>query len=142
MAKKEVKSVIKLQIAGTNATPGPPIGVVLGPTGINVGDFCKKFNDATKDDKGVKFPVVLSIYADRTFDFIIKKPTASFLIRQKAGIEKGSGKNLVSRAGSLTKEQLKQIANEKMEDLNANTVEQAMRIIEGTARSMGVHIKE
>ena len=140
MAKK-VETTIKLQIPGGQATPAPPIGVVLGPTGINMGDFCSKFNEATKESNGVIFPVILNIYADRSFDFVIKKPTVSYLIKKTAGIEKGSGKNAVSFVGSLTKDQVKKIATEKMDDLNANSIEQAMKIIEGTARSMGVQIK-
>ena len=132
---------IKLQIPGGAATPAPPVGTALGPTGVNIGQFVSQFNEATKDKRGIIIPVELSIYDDRSFTFILKQPPASRLILKALGIEKGSGKPPRSRAGVLTKAQVKDIAAEKMPDLNAETPEAAEKIIEGTARSMGVEIQ-
>lgn len=140
MAKKVVKQV-KLQIPAGKATPAPPVGPALGQAGINIGDFVNKFNEATREMMGSVIPVVISVYDDRSYEFICKKPPASNLILKKIGKDKGSGKNLVSKAGALTLEQLKQIAQEKMEDLNTNDVDQAAKIIAGTARSMGVEVR-
>lgn len=140
MAKKVINK-IKLQIKAGSATPAPPIGTALGPAGVNIGDFVKRFNDATADKKGSIIPVEISIFEDRSFDFILKTPPASSLILKAIGKEKGSGKNLINKAGTITKAQIKEIAETKMEDLNANDVEAAMKIIEGTARSMGVEVK-
>lgn len=140
MAKTVVKQV-KLQIPAGKANPAPPVGPALGQAGINIGEFVTKFNDATKDMMGSLVPVVISVYDDRSYDFICKKPPASSLILKKLGKDKGSGKNLVSKAGTLTMDQVKEIATEKMDDLNTNDVDQAARIIAGTARSMGVEVK-
>jgi large subunit ribosomal protein L11 len=140
MAKKVLKK-LKLQIAGGKATPAPPVGPALGQAGINIGEFVTKFNAATSKMIGDIIPVEISVYEDRTYDFILKTPPASRLILKAIGVEKGSGKNLVSRAGKITKAQIREIAERKMPDLNANSIEQAMKIIEGTARSMGVDVK-
>jgi large subunit ribosomal protein L11 len=140
MAKKVTKK-IKLQISAGKATPAPPLGPALGQAGVNIGDFVTKFNAATQKMVGDTVSVVVEVYEDRTFDFIIKSPPASSLIKKAAGVEKGSGKNAVTKAGSITKAQLKEIAEKKTEDLNAHTTEQAMKIIEGTAKSMGVDVK-
>lgn len=140
MAKNILKK-LKLQIPGGKANPAPPVGPALGQAGINIGDFVSKFNDATKDRMGVITPVEITVYEDRTYDFVLKTPPASVLILQKIGKEKGSGKNLVSKAGSITKAQIKEVAEVKMVDLNANDIEAAGKIIEGTARSMGVDVK-
>ncbi|PIT90903.1 50S ribosomal protein L11 [Candidatus Kaiserbacteria bacterium CG10_big_fil_rev_8_21_14_0_10_49_17] len=140
MAKKLVRK-IKLQIPAGKATPAPPIGTVLGPAGINIGDFVNQFNEKTRELSGDIIPVELTVYDDRSFDFIMKKPPASRLLLKALGKPKGSGKNLVSKAGTITKEQVRQVAKEKMPDLNTNDIEQASKIIEGTARSMGVEVK-
>ncbi len=140
MAKKIVKK-IKVQAVGGKATPAPPLGPVLGQAGINISEFVKQFNDQTREQMGAIIPVVLTVYDDRSFDFILKVSPASQLILKKIGKEKGSGKNVTSRVGTLSKAQVREIAEEKMQDLNAGTVEQAMKTIEGTARSMGVDIK-
>ncbi len=132
---------IKLQIPAGKATPAPPVGTALGPAGINIGDFVNKFNEATRDRAGDIIPVELSVYEDRTFDFILKTPPASRLILKKIGIEKGSGKTPAQKAGTITKAQIREIAEQKMPDLNAASPEAADRIIEGTARSMGVEVK-
>lgn len=140
MAKKVTKK-IKLQIQAGKATPAPPVGTALGPAGVNIGDFVQKFNAATAELGNNIIPVELSVYEDRSFDFILKTPPASNLIMKAIGIEKGSGKNLVVKAGKISKEQVKAIAEQKMPDLNATELDAAMRIIEGTARSMGVEVK-
>ena len=140
MAKKITRK-LKLVIPAGKANPAPPIGPALGQAGINIGDFVKRFNDATKAMGNDLVPVVVSVYEDRTFNFILKTPPASSLILKAAGIEKGSGKNVVSKAGKITKAQVKEIAEKKLKDLNANDVDAAMKIIEGTARSMGVEVK-
>lgn len=140
MAKKVTKQV-KLQIPAGKANPAPPIGPALGQAGINIGDFVNKFNEATKDKMGSIIPVVISVYEDRSYDFVCKTPPASNLILKKIGKDKGSGKNLVSKAGSLTQEQLREIAAEKLTDLNTDDVGQGAKIIAGTARSMGVEVK-
>ncbi|RJR12917.1 50S ribosomal protein L11 [Candidatus Parcubacteria bacterium] len=136
MAKQVVK-MIKLQIAAGAATPAPPVGTALGPAGVNIGEFVKQFNDQTRPMMGNIVPVVMKVYSDRSFDFIVKKPPASRLVLKKLGMEKGSTK-AQNKVGKLTKQQLTEIAEEKMEDLNANDIEQAKRIIAGTARSMGI----
>ncbi|MBP9749386.1 MAG: 50S ribosomal protein L11 [Candidatus Pacebacteria bacterium] len=141
MAKKVIKKQVKLQIPAGKANPAPPIGPALGQAGINIGDFVNKFNEATRDMMGSIIPVVISVYDDRSYDFICKKSPASNLILKKIGKEKGSGKNVTSKAGTLTTEQLRAIAEEKMEDLNTTDVAQAMKIIAGTARSMGVEVR-
>ena len=140
MAKEVVKK-IKLQIAAGKATPAPPVGTVLGPAGINLGEFCTKSNEATRDKMGDILPVEISIYDDRSFDFVIKTPPAAFLIKKYAKINKGSAKGANDVVATLTKEQLKEIAEIKLPDLNAYTVEEAMKIVEGTARNMGVAVK-
>jgi large subunit ribosomal protein L11 len=141
MAKKLVKK-IKVQAVGGKATPAPPLGPVLGQAGINIGEFVNQFNEKTRDRMGDVVPVVLSVYDDRSFDFITKTSPASRLILKKIGKEKGSGKNLVSKAGEITQEQIREIAEEKMQDLSANSIEAAMLIIEGTCRSMGIVVKK
>ena len=141
MAKKKVTKMIKLQIPAGKATPAPPVGTVLGPAGINLGDFCTKYNEATRDKMGDILPVEISIYEDRTFDFVIKTPPAAFLIKKYAKVKGGSAKGSKEMVGSLTKEQLKEIAEIKLPDLNCYTVEEAMKVVEGTARNMGIEIK-
>ena len=141
MAKEVVKK-IKLQIAAGKATPAPPVGTVLGPAGINLQEFCTKYNDATRDKMGDILPVEISIYDDRSFDFVIKTPPAAFLIMKAANVKKGSSKGSSEKVGSITKAQLKEIAETKLPDLNAYTVEEAMKIVEGTARNMGIEIVE
>ena len=139
---KEVVKVIKLQIEAGKATPAPPVGTVLGPAGINLGEFCTKYNDATRDRMGDVLPVEISVYEDRSFDFVIKTPPAAFLIKKYAKVKKGSTKGSSETVGSLTKEQLKEIAETKLPDLNAYTVEEAMNIVRGTAKNMGIEIVE
>ena len=141
MAKEVVKKV-KLQIQAGRATPAPPVGTVLGPAGINLQDFCTRYNDATKDKMGDVLPVEISIYDDRSFDFVVKTPPTPFLVKKFAKIQKGSTKGKNEIVGSLTKDQLREIAEIKLPDLNCYTVEEAMKIVEGTARNMGVTIKE
>ena len=140
MAKEVVKK-IKLQIAAGTATPAPPVGTVLGPAGINLGDFCSKYNDATRDKMGDVLPVEITVYDDRSFDFVIKTPPAGFLIKKYAKINKGSAKGANQVVATITKDQLREIAEIKLPDLNAYDVEAAMKIIEGTARNMGVAVK-
>lgn len=139
MAKK-IKTIIKLQIPAGKANPAPPIGPALGQHGLNIQDFCVKFNEATKDKGGDIIPAEITIYEDRTFDFVLKTPPAAELLKKAAKIEKGSGNPLKNKAGKVTQEQIRQIAEIKMPDLNANKVEEAMKIIEGTARSMGIEV--
>ena len=141
MAKEVVKKV-KLQIQAGKATPAPPVGTVLGPAGINLQDFCTRYNDATKDKMGDVLPVEISIYDDRSFDFVVKTPPTPFLVKKFAKIQKGSTKGANETVGTLTKAQLKEIAEIKLPDLNCYTVEEAMKIVEGTARNMGVTITE
>jgi len=140
MAKK-IKTKIKLQIAGGQANPAPPVGPALGQHGLNIAEFCKAFNDKTKDKMGDIIPVEITVYEDRSYDFILKTSPASELIKKAAGIKKGSGKPLTEKVGSITKAQLEEIAKTKMPDLNANDIEAAKSIIAGTARQMGVDIK-
>lgn len=139
MAK--VVKKIKLQVPGGKATPAPPIGTVLGPAGVNIGDFVNKFNEATKDQPGVIIPVDMTVYDDRTFTFVLKVSPMPRLILKALGIDKGSGKTPSKRAGTLTKAQVREIAEKKMPDLNAGSIEAAERMVEGTARSMGVEVK-
>ena len=143
MAKEVVKK-IKLQIAAGKATPAPPVGTVLGPAGINLGEFCTKYNEATRDKMGDVLPVEISIYDDRSFDFVIKTPPAAFLVKKYAKIDKGSSKGANNVVATLTKDQLKEIAEIKLPDLNAYDVEAAMNIVEGTARNAikGLNDKE
>ncbi len=140
MAKEVVKK-IKLQIPAGKATPAPPVGTVLGPAGINLQDFCTKFNDASKDKMGDIVPVEISVYDDRSFDFVLKTAPAAFLIKKAAKIKSGSKKGKNEIVATITKEQLKSIAETKLPDLNAYDVEGAMKIIEGTARNMGVAVE-
>ena len=137
---KAVK-LIKLQIPAGKATPAPPVGTVLGPAGVNIGDFVNKFNEATRDKMGDIIPVDLSVYEDRTFTFVLKTPPASRLILKKLGLEKASQKPGSKSAGTITKAQVREIAEQKMPDLSAGSPEAADRIIEGTARSMGIQVK-
>ena len=141
MAKEVVKKV-KLQIQAGKATPAPPVGTVLGPAGINLQDFWTRYNDATKDKMGDVLPVEISIYDDRSFDFVVKTPPTPFLVKKFAKIQKGSTKGANETVGTLTKDQLREIAEIKLPDLNCYTVEEAMKIVEGTARNMGVTIKD
>lgn len=139
---KEVVRKIKLQVAAGKATPAPPVGTVLGPAGINLQDFCTKYNDATREHMGDILPVEITVYDDRSFDFVIKTSPAAFLIKKAAKVNKGSVKGSKEIIGSITTQQLREIAETKLPDLNAYTVEEAMRIVEGTARNMGIEIKD
>lgn len=141
MAKK-VTGMIKLQLQAGKATPAPPVGPALGQHGVNIMGFCKEFNAKTASQAGLIIPVVITVYQDRSFSFILKTPPAAVLIKKELGLESGSGVPNRTKVGSLTKEQVKKIAEVKMPDLNAANVESAMRMIEGTARSMGVTIQE
>ncbi len=136
--KKAVVTQIKLQIPGGKANPAPPVGPALGQHGLNIMEFCKSFNDKTKDQPGLIVPVVISVYKDRSFDFIIKTPPAAVLIKKVIKLEKGSGESNKIKVGNITRAQLEEIANIKMPDLNADTIDAAVNIIAGTARSMGV----
>lgn len=140
MAKKITK-VVKVIAPAGKATPAPPLGPTLGQAGVNIGDFTKKFNDATKGMGNDMIPVVISVYEDRTYDFKLKTPPTSSLILKALGKDKGSGKPNTVKAGTLTKAQLKEIAEKKMPDLNANDVDAAMKVVAGTARQMGVDVK-
>lgn len=140
MAKKKVMAVVKLQIKAGQATPAPPVGTALGQHGVNIMQFCQQYNDATQQLMGQVIPVELTIFEDRSFTFITKQPPAAELIKKAAGIESGSGEPNRNKVATLTKAQVRTIAEQKMVDLNANDVEAAMRIIEGTARSMGVEV--
>ena len=140
--KKKVTSLIKLQIPGGQANPSPPVGPALGQAGVNIMDFCKAFNAATQGDTGTLIPVVISVYEDRSFSFVTKQPPASSLIKQAAGIAKGSSNPSRDSVGTITRDQLKQVAEKKMPDLNAYDVEAAMKMMEGSARSMGIKIKD
>ncbi len=140
MAKKITKK-LKLFVPAGKATPAPPLGPALGQAGVNISDFVQKFNAASQDMMGETVGVALTVYEDRTYDFVLKTPPAHSMIMKAAGIEKGSGKNAVSKAGKITKDQLRQIAERKMVDLNAKDIEGAMNIIEGSARSAGIEIK-
>ncbi len=140
MAKK-VKTIVKLQIEGGRATPAPPVGTALGPQGINLQQFVMQFNEATREKMGQVIPTEVTIFEDRTFEFKLKTPPAAYLLRVAAGLEKGSGEPNKKKVGTITRAQLKTIAEQKMEDLNANDVEAAMEIVAGTARSMGIEVK-
>jgi large subunit ribosomal protein L11 len=137
MAKK-IKVIVKINLQAGAATPAPPVGTALGQHGVSIMDFVKAYNDKTADMKGQVVPAVITIYEDRTFDFIIKKAPVSDMIKKVLGIEKGSGKTPRETAGSLTKDQVRKIAEDKLVDLNTTNIEAAMKIVEGTARSMGV----
>ncbi len=141
MAQKEVTNVIKLQIEAGKATPAPPVGPALGSSGVNIMQFVKEFNDRTANQPGMTIPVVITVYSDKSFEFITKVPPVAVLIKKAIKIEKGSGKPNREKVAKITKEQVKQIAEQKMEDLNAASVEAAMSMVEGTARSMGVTVE-
>ena len=141
MAKKVIGNV-KLQISAGNATPAPPVGPALGQYGINMMEFCKAFNAKTQSQTGLIIPVVITIYGDKSFSFITKSPPAAVLLKKAAKVEKGSGEPNRVKVGDVTKAQVKEIAEMKMKDLNASTIESAMRLVEGTARSMGIHVVE
>ena len=142
MAEKEVVKQIKLQIEAGKASPAPPVGPALGSAGINIMQFVKEFNDRTASQAGFIIPVVITVYKDKTFDFITKVPPAAVLIKKAAGIQKGSGKPNKEKVAKLTKDQVRAIAEQKMPDLNAASIEAAMSMIAGTARSMGVTVEE
>lgn len=139
---KQIKTKIKLQVPGGQANPAPPVGTALGPHGLQINDFCSAFNEKTKDKMGIILPVEITVYEDRSFDFIIKEPPAAELIKKAMKLEKGSGSPKAEKVGKLTQAQLEEIAKEKMPDLNANDIKQAKRVIAGTARSMGVEIEK
>ena len=138
---KAIKTILKLQIQAAKANPAPPIGPALGQHGVNIGQFCQQFNDATKEMGDSVIPAEITIYEDRTFTFVLKTPPASDLLRRAAGVEKGSGSPLKEKVGKVTRSQIREIAEKKMEDLNTEDVEQAMKIIEGTARNMGITVE-
>lgn len=138
---KQIKTVVKLQIPAAKATAAPPVGTALGPHGLNLGEFVSRFNSGTADRAGEIVPVEVIIYADRTFDMVFKTAPASDMLRKAAGVEKGSGKPLQSKVGKISESQLEEIAKKKMEDLNANDIEAAKKIVAGTARSMGIEVK-
>lgn len=138
---KAIKTVIKLQIKAGQANPAPPVGPALGQHGLNIQEFCTKFNEATKDKMGQVIPAEITVYEDRSFDFVLKTPPAADLLKKAAKVEKGAADPLKQKVGTVTKAQVREIAELKMVDLNANDVEQAMKIIEGTARSMGIKVE-
>lgn len=138
---KLIKTVIKLQIPAGKANPAPPVGPALGQHGLNIQDFCAKFNEATKDKGGDVIPVEITVYEDRSFDFVTKTPPAAELLKKAAKVQKGAGNPLKDKVGKVTKNQIKEIAETKIQDLNANDIEEAMKIIEGTAKSMGITIE-
>jgi large subunit ribosomal protein L11 len=140
MAKKKLAAIVKIQIPAGQATPAPPVGTALGPHGINIMDFCKAYNEKTEGQRGSIIPAEISIFEDRSFTFITKTPPTPFLLRQAAGIEKGSSLTPREKAGTVTRAQVKQIAEQKMPDLNAVDIEGAMAQVEGTARSMGLDV--
>lgn len=142
MAEKEISNVIKLQIEAGKATPAPPVGPALGSSGVNIMQFVKEFNDKTANQPGMIIPVVITVYADKSFTFITKVPPVAVLIKKAIKLEKGSGKPNKDKVATITKEQVKAIAEQKMEDLNAGTVEAAMKMVAGTARSMGVVVQD
>jgi large subunit ribosomal protein L11 len=139
MAKK-IKAIIKVQIPAGKATPAPPVGPALAQHGLNIAEFCQKFNDKTRDQEGFKIPVEIVVYLDKTYDLVIKQPPTAELIKKEIGIEKGSGVPQKKKVGKMTKEQLKNVAQKKMVDYNTNDLEKAMKTVEGTARNMGVEI--
>jgi len=140
--KKEIEAYIKLQIPAGEANPSPPVGPALGQHGLNIQEFCKSFNGKTeKIEKGMKVPVIISVYNDKSFDFIIKTTPAAILLRKAAGVEKGSGTPNSEKVGSVTLQQVEEIAKAKMEDLNTNTLDAAVKIISGSARSMGITVE-
>ena len=140
MAKKKLAAIVKIQIPAGQATPAPPVGTALGPHGINIMDICKAYNAATENQRGMVIPAEISIFEDRSFTFVTKTPPTTFLLKQAAGVEKGAANARMEKVGSVTRAQVRQIAETKMPDLNARDVEQAALIIAGTARSMGVEV--
>jgi large subunit ribosomal protein L11 len=138
--KKKLAAVVKVQLQAGQATPAPPVGTALGPHGVNIMDFCKQYNAATESQRGNVIPVEISIYEDRSFTFITKTPPAAQLIKKAAGVDRGSGEPHKNKVGSITRDQLRDIAQTKMPDLNAGSIEQAEKIIAGTARSMGIKV--
>jgi large subunit ribosomal protein L11 len=138
--RKKLAAVVKVQLQAGQATPAPPVGTALGPHGVNIMDFCKQYNAATEAQRGNVIPVEISIYEDRSFTFITKTPPAAQLIKKAAGVDKGSGEPHKSKVGSITRDQLREIAQTKMPDLNANSLDQAEKIVAGTARSMGINV--
>src|SRR3989454_7165887 len=139
--RKKVLANVKLQIRAGQATPAPPVGTALGQHGVNIMEFCRQYNEATQAQMGQVIPVELTIYEDRTFSFVTKQPPAAELIKQAAGVEKGSGEPNRNKVASVSRNQVREIAERKMADLNANDIEAAMKIIEGTARSMGIEVR-
>ncbi|WP_417847632.1 50S ribosomal protein L11 [Thalassoglobus sp.] len=137
---KQLVTQIKVQVTGGQATPAPPVGTALGPHGVNIGQFVQQFNDQTREMMGTTLPVVISVYNDRSFDFIIKSPPAAVLLKQAAKVAKGSGNPLKEKVGTVTSQQLRDIAKTKMADLNAGSIEQAAKTVAGTARSMGIQV--
>jgi len=138
---KKIKAIVKLQISAAQATPAPPVGPALAQHGLNIAEFCQKFNEATKNQEGFTIPVEITVYEDRSYDFKLKQPPTSELLKKAAGIEKGAGEPDKTKVGKITKAQLKEIAEKKMADLNAENIEAAMNIIEGTAKQMGITIE-
>jgi large subunit ribosomal protein L11 len=138
--KKKLAAVVKVQLQAGQATPAPPVGTALGPHGVNIMDFCKQYNAATESQRGNVIPVEISIYEDRSFSFVTKTPPAAQLIKKAAGVDKGSGEPHKNKVGSITRDQVRQIAQTKMPDLNAGSIDQAEKIIAGTARSMGITV--
>lgn len=142
MAKKKVAAIVKLQVPAAKATPAPPVGPALGPHGVSAPQFVQQFNDVTKDiEPGLLIPVVITVYADRSFSFITKTPPAAVLIKKAIGLDKGSPESNKEKVGRISRDQIRAIAEQKMPDLNANDVEAAMKIVAGTARSMGVEVE-
>ena len=141
MAKK-IKAIAKLQIAAGKATPAPPVGPALAQHGLNIAEFCQKFNEATKDKAGFKIPVEIIIYEDRSYDFTAKQPLVSQLLKKVVGIEKGSGKPNKTKIGKITQSQLKEVAEKKMPDLNTEDIDQAIKTVSGTAKNMGLEIEK
>ncbi|MBI1849524.1 MAG: 50S ribosomal protein L11 [Planctomycetes bacterium] len=141
MAKKQITAKIKLQCPGGQATPAPPVGPALGQHGVNIGEFVRRFNDATREAQGLIIPIIITVYNDRSFDFITKSPPASVLLKRAAGVAKGSAEPLKEKVGKVNHAQVEEIAKIKVKDLNARDVAHACRIIEGTARSMGITVE-
>jgi large subunit ribosomal protein L11 len=141
VATKEIQAVVKLALNAGQATPAPPVGTALGPHGINIGSFVKQYNDVTRAQQGTVIPVILTIFKDKSFTFVLKTPPASVLLKKAANVAKGSGTASKETVGTVTREQVREIAKVKMPDLNSNSIEAAMRVVEGTARSMGIQVE-
>lgn len=139
---KQVTAQIKVQVKGGQATPAPPVGTALGPHGVNIGQFVQQFNDRTKEMAGTVVPVIITVYADRTFEFVVKSPPAAVLLKQAAQVAKGAANPRTEKVGTVTTDQLRDIAKTKYEDLNASSIDQAVKIIAGTARSMGIKVQD